>query len=148
MNNVFTIEHMFTDEKSTTQSQALASIAQHAHTLGYIDNIDLFIQGLIERESFISTGFLEGIAIPHCKSECVKKPAIFVVHFEHPIAWKTLDDQPVTTAVSFAIPNKGDNESLKILITLSRSMINQNIRSKLKQRSPLTILNTIEQLIA
>ncbi|WP_028024723.1 PTS sugar transporter subunit IIA [Enterovibrio calviensis] len=148
MSNVFNAEHILTDAHSTTQQQAFQFIAAHAHQLGYIDSIDGFAGGLQARESHDSTGFLGGIAVPHCKSSHVKTPAIFVVRFAHPIQWETMDDEPVTTAVSLAIPESGAEESLVMLTKLSRAMMKPDIRNTLQQNDTQAILDTIQHVIA
>lgn len=148
MNTVFNAQHILSDAVSTTQQQAFQFIATQAHKLGYVDDINGFTAGLQARESHSSTGFLEGIAIPHCKSSHVKQAAIFVVRFAHPIAWETMDDLPVTTAVSLAIPDVGATESLRMLSKLSRAMMKPEIRDSLRQSDAQALLDTIEHVIA
>ncbi|MEI8608603.1 PTS sugar transporter subunit IIA [Enterovibrio sp. Hal110] len=148
MSNVFNVEHILADAHSTSQQQAFQFIAEHAHQLGYIDSVDGFARGLQARESHDSTGFLGGMAVPHCKSAHVKTPAIFVVHFANPIEWDTMDDEPVTTAVSLAIPESGAEESLIMLTKLSRAMMKPDIRNTLQQNDTQAILDTIQHVIA
>lgn len=145
--NVFNTQHIFHDKGSKTQQEAFQFIAQNAYKLGFINDIEGYIEGLNTRESHSSTGFLGGIAIPHCKSTHVKNTAIFVVHFDNPITWETMDDIPVKTAVSLAIPDKGSQEALLMLTKLSRALMKPDIRNALQQKDPEWILKTIEQVI-
>ncbi len=89
-----------------------------------------------------------GIAVPHCKSEHVILPAIFVVRFAHPIAWETMDDEPVSAVVSLAIPAEGAQESLVMLTKVSRAMMKPDIRNTLQTGDTETVVDTIHHLIA
>ncbi|KXF81256.1 PTS sugar transporter subunit IIA [Enterovibrio coralii] len=148
MNAVFSLEHILTDAQSTTQQEAFRFIAENAYRLGFVDSIDGFQAGLKAREDHDSTGFMGGIAVPHCKSEHVKIPGIFVVRFTNPIEWETMDDTPVTTVVSLAIPASGADESLVMLTKLSRSMMKPDIRNTLQSDDTQAVLDTIHQVIA
>ncbi|MDD1783327.1 PTS sugar transporter subunit IIA [Enterovibrio sp. ZSDZ35] len=148
MNAVFSLEHILTDAQSTTQKAAFRFIAENAYALGFVDSIEGFEAGLKAREEHDSTGFMGGIAIPHCKSEHVTKPGIFVVHFTHPIEWETMDDAPVTTVVSLAIPTSGADESLVMLTKLSRAMMKPDIRSTLQSEDSQAVLDIIHHVIA
>lgn len=43
---------------------------------GKISDLDIFEKGVFEREKLSTTGVGNFIAIPHCKSDCVKEPAL------------------------------------------------------------------------
>lgn len=43
---------------------------------GKISDIDIFEKGVFEREKLSTTGVGNFIAIPHCKSDSVKEPAL------------------------------------------------------------------------
>ncbi|PKF49762.1 PTS sugar transporter subunit IIA [Enterovibrio nigricans] len=148
MNTVFSLEHILTDTQSNSQQEAFRFIAENAYRLGFVDSIEGFKAGLKAREDHDSTGFMGGIAVPHCKSEHVTKPGIFVVRFTHPIEWETMDDAPVTTVVSLAIPASGADESLVMLTKLSRAMMKPDIRSTLQSEDAQAVLDTIHQVIA
>ncbi|WP_279152361.1 PTS sugar transporter subunit IIA [Photobacterium iliopiscarium] len=147
MNNVFTPEHILFDVNSTTQSEALAFIATEAKKLNIIDCAESFTKGLEAREAHDSTGFIGGIAIPHCKSKHVITPAIFVVRFAHSIEWNTMDDSPITTAISFAIPEQGCEDNLRMLTKLSRAMMKMDIRQALQQGDAKTVTETLLNVI-
>ncbi|MBV7298495.1 PTS sugar transporter subunit IIA [Enterovibrio paralichthyis] len=148
MTNVFSSQHILTDTQSTTQEAAFRFIAENAHRLGVVSSVDGFAAGLKAREEHDSTGFMGGIAVPHCKSEHVMSPAIFVVRFAHPIAWETMDDEPVSAVVSLAIPAEGAQESLVMLTKVSRAMMKPDIRNTLQTGDTETVVDTIHHLIA
>lgn len=148
MNNVFTSEHILFDEKSTTQSEALVFIATEAKKLNVVDCVESFVKGLVAREAHDSTGFIGGMAIPHCKSKHVISSAIFVVRFAHSIEWNTMDDSPITTAISFAIAEEGADDNLRMLTKLSRAMMKADIRQVLQQGDSKTVTDTLLNVIS
>ena len=57
-----------------------------------------------------------GIAIPHCQSDCVKEALFTLVKLDEPIEWGSLDDLPVNYIIMLAAPNSSDNVHLKNVI--------------------------------
>jgi PTS system fructose-specific IIA component len=39
-------------------------------------------------------------AIPHAKTNAVKKPALIAVKFDNPIEWQSMDGEPIKAAVA------------------------------------------------
>ncbi|MDF2152851.1 fructose-specific PTS transporter subunit EIIC [Vibrio sp. CAU 1672] len=145
---VFKPEHVLNDTTSQTKDEAIAFIAKQAHKLGYVSSEKEYAKGLKAREGQSSTGFKDGMAIPHCKTKAAKNAGVFVVRFSNPIDWETMDDQPVTTAVALSIPAEGDEKSVEILTKLTRSMMNDQFRETLSHKDSKEVDLTIAAAIA
>ncbi|MEF2509373.1 PTS fructose transporter subunit IIB [Vibrio mimicus] len=146
---VFRPQHVLFDDESTTKEQAFAFIAKHAMALGYVSDAKAYESGLSAREQSSSTGFTDGIAIPHCKNSASTHTGLFVVRFSHPIEWETMDEQPVKTAVALCIPTDGNEESGCILTKLSlQIMMHQSFRDTLSQAASLEVEDVIATAIA
>lgn len=128
MKPVFYSDHIIVDTESTTQQQAFKFIAQHVCAMGYVEEAQAYENGLIQREQESSTGLTGGVAIPHCKNATVDYAGVFVFRFSHPIAWETMDELPVNTAVVLSIPENGNEEYVRMLTKLSRSMVRKAFR--------------------
>ena len=148
MHQIINQNHILKDAHSTTQKEVFQFIANEAYKLGLVDSAEACSEGLQTREEHDSTGFLCGMAIPHCKSSHIKQSAIFVVHFEHLIPWETMDESPVNTAISLLIPESGSKEALHMLSKLSRSIMKPDIRSALKEKDTQMVLETIHHVIS
>ncbi|PSU33884.1 fructose-specific PTS transporter subunit EIIC [Photobacterium lutimaris] len=145
---VFKPEHVLLDTTSKSKAEAIAFIAKEAHKLGYVSSEKQYAKGLKARENQSSTGFKDGMAIPHCKTKAAKNAGVFVVRFSHPIEWETMDDEPVRTAVALSIPAEGDEKSVEILTKLTRCMMNDQFRETLNQKDSKEVDLTISAAIA
>lgn len=140
---IFDKNHIYFDERSRTQAEAFQAIAQKAFDLGYVKDKDSYYEGLWEREQEATTGFQDGIAIPHSKNPTCIKPGVFLIKFKHPIEWNALDGKPVRTALGLTIPEEGGEVHLRILSKLARKMIDENFRTTLNESDDLNELYNI-----
>ena len=129
---VFNEKHIFFDNTAMTQEDAFRVIAKLAFQQGYVQSEEAYFVGLCEREKEATTGFQDGIAIPHSKNVTCLKPGVFLVKFENSIEWNSLDGEPVNVALGLTIPEDGGQNHLRILSQLARKMIDDDFRSSLK----------------
>lgn len=97
-----------------------------------IEDKDLFLRDVLEREKEISTGMGNGIAIPHAKSKAVKEPTLVFAKNQQAIDYGSIDKKPVSLFFMIAVPEKGADVHLKILQKLSRSLMDQEFVDSLK----------------
>ena len=69
-------DYIFLDVKVTNKNQLLGFIADKAHEYNICDNREGLLEDLIKREAEFPTGLQDGFAIPHARSNHVKKAAI------------------------------------------------------------------------
>lgn len=79
---------------------------------GKVTSYEKYLQGVKDRELEFETGMGNGIAIPHCKSDCVKEAAFTLVKLNQKIEWGSLDGEPVDYVIMLAAPNSADNVGL------------------------------------
>jgi len=125
---IFKEDHILFDDSAKTQKEAFQVIADIAFEKGYVSNKEVFFEGLKDREKEATTGFKEGIAIPHSKDTSVIKPGMFLIKFKHAIDWQALDQKPVNTAFALTIPEEGAAEHLKLLSLIARKLIDTDFR--------------------
>ena len=126
---LFSEDHIYIDENSTTQDEAFKFIASIAKKHGYVKSEEDFYHGLQKREKEATTGFNDGIAIPHSKNSTVISPGVFLIKFKNPIEWDSLDGKKITTAFALTIPEDGAENHLKILSTIAKELIDDNFRN-------------------
>ncbi|MFQ7537715.1 MAG: PTS sugar transporter subunit IIA [Clostridium sp.] len=129
---VFDRHHIHFDTEAKTQKEAFRVIAHEAFTAGFVKDENAYYEGMCAREEEATTGFQDGIAIPHSKNETCIKPGIFLVKFKHAIEWNALDGKPVQVALGLTIPEDGGEQHLRILSKLARKMISEEFRTALK----------------
>lgn len=112
-----------------------------------LNNKDLFIHDVYERELEMSTSMGFGIAIPHAQSNSVKESSLVFIKLKKPIDWNI--DTNVQLIFGIAVPQQEkQKEHLKILSSLARKLVNNDFRSQLKhidsRKDCLKILGSIE----
>ncbi|MCR5505741.1 MAG: fructose-specific PTS transporter subunit EIIC [Bacilli bacterium] len=113
--------------KEDVIKQAVALISHS----GVIGDEKVYEAGVFKREEESTTGIGEGIAIPHCKSDVVKGPALAAMVIPEGVDYQSLDGEPVHLLFLIAAPNSEDNVHLEVLARLSEMLMDENFKNKL-----------------
>jgi PTS system nitrogen regulatory IIA component len=81
---------------------------------------EAIVETIAERERLGSTGFGNGVAIPHGKVAGLKGIYVLVVRLAEPIDYKAIDGQPVDLVFLLLSPPDAGAEHLKALAAVSR----------------------------
>lgn len=83
------------------------------------------------RESKTATGVPGGIAIPHCRSTAVTVPTLAMARLSQPVDFGAKDG-PADLIFFIAAPEGADQEHLKLLSKLARSLIKKDFTAALR----------------
>lgn len=108
--------------------QKLADLAADAYGLDTV----LVYDRLMERERLGSTGFGDGIAIPHAKIDGLDHVRGIVVRLDTPIAFDAIDGAPVDIVFCLLSPIDSGAEHLKTLARVSRYLRSNTNVSRLR----------------
>ena len=103
-------------------------IAQHTQL-----DADAIYESLIAREKLGSTGFGNGIAIPHCRLEQCTEAVGALLQLESSIDFDSLDGAPVDLIFVLLVPHEATEQHLQILKTLAEKLDQQALREALRQ---------------
>ncbi|MHC5251010.1 PTS sugar transporter subunit IIA [Listeria kieliensis] len=146
-NQIFNEANIVFDETATTQTGAFEAIAWAAYQNGYVKSAKDFVEALKLREQESTTGFKDGIAIPHGKSETVVRPGLILVKYKSAIEWQALDQKPVQVALALTIPVEGASEHLKILSLIARKLIDDGFRETLiTAENPAELVRLMDEI--
>src|SRR5262249_45278593 len=86
-------------------------------------------------------------AIPHCKSDDVRFNSMVVLKPRVPVAWDSLDGQPVRVMIMLAIREASGAEAhMKVLARLARRVMDTHFRSLLEQETdPVKLCNILRE---
>lgn len=70
---------------------------------------------LLAREKLGSTGFGNGVAIPHCRLTQCLSPLAVVLHLLQPVDYDAPDEQQVDLVFSLLVPQEADSAHLALL---------------------------------
>ena len=100
---------------------------------GSLNDKEAYKQCVLAREKEGSTGIGEGIAIPHAKTDAVKKPGLASMIVRSGVEYESLDDEPAYLFFLIAAPSGGANIHLEVLSRLSRMLMDDAFRDHLLQ---------------
>lgn len=129
---------------ATSKDDILKGLGKMMYDAGKVNDLNRYVDGLYEREAEFSTGVGNGVAIPHCKSDCVKEAAFTLVKLKEPVDWgETLDDLPVDYVIMLAAPNTSDNVHLTMLSRLAANLMDDDFRDGLKCAKSIEEIKTL-----
>lgn len=134
-------ENILIDLKSSTKEETIKVMAEKLYENGYLENLDNFIESVFKRESQMTTGVGNNLAIPHGKSKSVIESTVAVAKLESPVDWQSLDDEPVEFVFLLAIRDvdKGD-EHIRILADLSGKLMDDEFVENIKNSKDINDL--------
>jgi|YelNatPaOPRAMG01_1025707.scaffolds.fasta_scaffold22017_4 PTS system nitrogen regulatory IIA component len=126
---------MVFDLKATTKEEVLKELVSILKKNGVIDDEEGFLNIVKKREEEFSTGIGYGIAIPHGKSDLVKKPSVVFGKSKKGVDYNSMDGKPAYIFFLIAVPENSDDLHLKVLAELSRSLMHEEVRKMLEKAS-------------
>ena len=112
--------------------EQIATLA--ARDLGELDAQDIF-ESLIAREKLGSTGFGNGIAIPHCRLSGCSSPLCAVLHLEAAVDFDAIDGAPVDLLFVLLVPEAATDAHLELLRQIASMLDRKDVREKLRAAS-------------
>ncbi len=103
-----------------------------ARDLTDLDAQDIF-ENLIAREKLGSTGFGNGIAIPHCRLPGCQAPISAVLHLDAAVDFDAIDGAPVDLLFVLLVPEAATDEHLELLRQIASMLDRAEVRERLRQ---------------
>lgn len=102
---------------------------------GNISDLSVYHTGVLAREQESTTAVGEGVAIPHCKSDSVKAPALAAMTLPAGVDYDSPDGEPVKVIFLIAAPNTKENVHVDVLSKLSVLLLDENFTANLLKAS-------------
>ena len=133
INDILLKELMIMDLQGTTKEGVIDEMIASLSANGIINDVAVYKEGIMKRESQTSTGLGDGIAMPHAKNKAVVKPAVVFAKSAAGVDYASLDGQPANLFFMIAAPEGANNVHLEVLASLSRLLINPDFTASLKK---------------
>ena len=98
---------------------------------GRATEVDGLLTDALAREAKTSTGIPGGLAIPHCRSTSVTEPTLAFARLASPVDFGAKDG-PADLVFFIAAPDGADQEHLKLLSKLARSLMKKDFTASLR----------------
>ncbi|MCU5668820.1 MULTISPECIES: PTS fructose transporter subunit IIABC [Bacillus] len=132
LTDITSLELIETDLKGETRDDIIDEMIQKLKQVGALHSVTEFKQAIMNREQESTTGIGVNIAIPHGKSDAVRKPSVVFGIKQSGIDWKSLDGTEAKLIFMIAVPKENEgNQHLKILQMLSRKLMDDSYRERL-----------------
>ncbi|MCU7387716.1 PTS fructose transporter subunit IIABC [Bacillus sp. ST24] len=132
LTDITNLELIETDLKGETRDDIIDEMIQKLKHVGAVHSVTEFKQAIMNREQESTTGIGVNIAIPHGKSDAVRKPSVVFGIKQSGIDWKSLDGTEAKLIFMIAVPKENEgNQHLKILQMLSRKLMDDSYREQL-----------------
>ncbi|MFC2140663.1 PTS sugar transporter subunit IIA [Candidatus Auribacterota bacterium] len=127
--NIVDKESCTLELKGNDRETVLKELAEIASRNSHLEGIDshLIYQKLLEREKQGSTGFGNGIAIPHARIKGMKDFLVFISTSKKGIAYEAIDKKKVQVFFLILGPEEKVNEHIKVLAALSRIIAHSKV---------------------
>ncbi len=93
---------------------------------------DVLFESLVAREKLGSTGFGNGIAIPHCRLIGCTTPISAVLHLETAIDFDAIDGEPVDLLFVLLVPEEATDQHLELLRQIASIFEQDDVRERLR----------------
>jgi PTS system fructose-specific IIC component len=125
----------------TDPSSVIRHLAGLVVGAGRATEVEGLYADALAREAKTSTGIPGGLAIPHCRSTSVTEPTLAVARLSQPVDFGSADG-PADLIFMIAAPEGADQDHLKILSKLARSLMKKDFTSALRAAS------SVEEIVA
>ncbi|HCJ4875396.1 fructose-specific PTS transporter subunit EIIC [Vibrio parahaemolyticus] len=147
--NLIELETICLDLKAQTKDEALKELVEMLEAAGKLNSQSQFLADIWKREEIGNTGFDDGIAIPHAKSDAVAKPAVAVGISRNGIDYGAEDGELSDVFFMLASPDGDDHHHIEVLAQISTKIIEDGFVEKLKlaqsREEALEMLTDIQQ---
>ncbi len=132
LENILTPGRALVGVPGGSKKRVLEQIAQLiARELSTLETQDIF-ESLIAREKLGSTGFGNGIAIPHCRLAGCESPISAVMHLETAVDFDAIDGAPVDLLFVLLVPQAATDEHLELLRQIASMLDRAEVRERLR----------------
>lgn len=106
----------------SNQDEVLAAIARLAKKSPVLENMEesAILKGLQDREKLSTTGFGNGIAIPHCRLDGVQDFVVGILSVPNGVEFSAMDEKPVNLFLFIIAPSSQSNVHIKVLSAISQ----------------------------
>ncbi|MFO7274726.1 MAG: PTS sugar transporter subunit IIA [Bacillota bacterium] len=142
---LLTPETITLDLKARSPEEAMTELGTLLVATGAVADLETYLEAVKAREAQGTTAVGFGVAIPHGKSQAVRRAAVAFGRSRSTLQWESLDGEPVQMVFLIAAPDGAHDLHLKALSQLARLLMHEDVREKLRSAaSPADVLAALE----
>jgi len=119
--------------ESNTKDDIIREMVDSLVAAERLNDPDAILASILERESSMSTGMQQGIAIPHGKTETVDRMLAAVGLKPEGVDFQSLDGEPSRIFIMTVSPPNGARPHIEFLAEIGKRLGNPEIRGRVLQ---------------
>jgi PTS system fructose-specific IIC component len=137
---------IFVTDKVKGKYELLEDMVDRTLGKGVIMTREPIIHEIKKREKLESTGVIEGVAIPHARTEAVKDLLLEIAIVKDGLDFESLDNKPVYIVFLIVAPEEARKKYIRVLARISRMCRQKDFRERLKDAdSPEDVYEIIKE---
>lgn len=130
---------------ASSKMDAIEQMVSLMYRQGNVSDKEVYKEAVIKRENLSTTGMVDGIAIPHARTNAITQAGIAAMTLPEGVDYESMDGQPTTLIFLIAAPDNGDNVHLQVLSELSTLLMDHDFCEDLKNAgTPEEFLSIID----
>jgi fructose-specific phosphotransferase system IIA component len=131
--------------QARTKREAIAELVQLLESGHGVDSQGEILDRVLRRETMMSTGIGNGVAIPHGKARAADRMMAACGVSSEGVEFESVDGEPATLFVLLVAPESGGALHVKVLANISRLLKEDAVRRQLRESvSPEQFLATLK----
>ncbi|MCP4336833.1 MAG: PTS transporter subunit EIIA [Mycoplasma sp.] len=129
------------------RDEVLTEISKDAVENGFASSQAKLVKAFQAREKTGTTGFEDGVAIPHARIPEIKETVVYVARFPKGVDWPALDGKKTTVAIGLIVKGGKDagNDHMEILSLIATKLMDESFRDLVKNGTKASITKAIEE---
>ena len=124
------------DMEASSKDEVIRELAKFLEKDGKLCDYEGYVKQVFDREKEFPTAIGFDVAIPHGKTNCVKTAAVAFGRLKDYVQWS--DEEKIKYVFLIAVPeSEAGDKHLQILAQLSRAIMREEFREKLKNSSSI-----------
>jgi PTS system nitrogen regulatory IIA component len=135
-------ERLGIDVKANSKKQVLLEVARMLAIPSGLHDSTIF-RALAGREDLGTTGFGQGIAVPHARLRELESTYAVLARLADPVDFEASDDRPVDLVCAIIGPEGPTTAPFEALVSACRILRNPETLAKLRQASSAAMLHSV-----
>ena len=119
--------------KAATKRDAIAELVSVLETAHGLDSQGEILDRVLRREAMMSTGIVNGVAIPHGKARAVDRMMAACAVSPAGVDFESVDGEPAYLFILLVSPENVGTPHVKVLANISRLLKEESVRKSLRE---------------
>lgn len=145
LNQFFSSSYILHQIEIKEKAELFLKFTEKVYTTNLIADRTQFYELLLQKENENSSGLEHGVAIPHLRTDLIRKSFMLLATLKKPIEFQTFDGTPVNIVVLLCSPWNEEHIYIQLLARLSRLLkSSENRKAILEMVGPNALYNFID----